>query len=775
MEMLERLEKLEVENARLSQELNRTKDQLHKVIESKENYKIIIDNISDLVALINPQGLLQYVSPSHEKALGYPIEELMNMEPALFLHPEDHDRFIAIAIELLQTNGTVETIVRLIRKDGGVLWLDAVFVSVLNSDGQLRSILCRGRDITDRQVVEQALVESEERYRSLIQLCPLPIEIHKDDIITFVNYASLKLLGAENEQIIGRLISDFIHPEDMKRLGEESISSDQTIECRLLDLKRNVLDIDARGVRLQDGSSLYIIQDVTTRKKVEAVIKDSEQYYRRLVELSPLAIGTHLDGELIYLNPAGLALLGEESLDDVLGRSIYDVMPPESVQRALNYRYHVVHNHKQPPLEIEIYSKRGEKIHVELVSSYDEHTQMIQFMMNNITEQTRNKIALRNSEERYYLLQNSLDRFSKDVFGIISISGLEKRLVTEVQNILETEFVTIVEWDTEFGSSTREGNHRLSNIQEECILQLNPDQMIQNELLSIDQDWIIKIGESYGKHVLLYIGKTNNLNYNAQHVWLRTLTRYVNVLYDNFHVIEELSIELKDFVSTPTAPPWLLRIFFNISENERKRLSQDLHDSALQEQIVWYRRLEMLNLSSEFSSDMKHKISEIMEGLLDVIYQIRVTCSELRPPLLKEMGLVSSLRSLFDTTQMRSDFLINFKSELVNDDFGDELTMSIYRIIQELLTNAAKHSQAKITKFKLLSSKGNIILEYEDNGIGMEGEIQDKSFRNMGMYGIRERVRSMEGTVQFESHRNAGLKVWISIPRVSNGVHNHIE
>lgn len=614
--------------------MNHAYEQLHRFSESEENYRIIVDNIADLVVLINPRGLMQYVSPSHEKALGYPIDELINMSPDLFLHPEDRDRFVQISIELLQTNGTVETTVRLVSKDGRVLWLDALFISVLNSNGQLRSIVCRGKDVTDRQAAEQALLENGERYRLLVQLCPLPIGLYKDNIITYVNNAALKLAGAESEKkIVGRLISDFVHPKDVELHNKEPLNAERRLQYRLLDLKGNIIDIDSISILLQNGSSFFILQDVTTSKKVEAIMKDSEQYYRRLVELSPLSIGTHLNDELIYLNPSGIKLLGVESMDDVLGRSIYDIMPRESQQKVMNYKSNLVNGHSQPPLEVEIYSKLGERIDVEAVGSYDDLTHMVQFMLNDITIRRKSEIALRESREQYLQLQNSLDHFSRDVFEIVSISELENHLVKEVKNILETEYVAIIEWSAENGLFAREGNHRLSVEHESYILQLEPDHIMQNELIAIDQSWLIRIGESRGKHVLMYISGTSMLKHHAQHVWLRTLTRFVNVLYDNFRVIEELSIELKEFVNKPTSPPWLLRMFFNLSENERKRLSQALHDSALQEQIVWYRRLELLNLSNDISADVKLKITNIMEGLLDVIYQIRVTCNELRPPL----------------------------------------------------------------------------------------------------------------------------------------------
>ncbi len=137
-----------------------------------------------------------------------------------------------------------------------------------------------------------------------------------------------------------------------------------------------------------------------------------------------------------------------------------------------------------------------------------------------------------------------------------------------------------------------------------------------------------------------------------------------------------------------------------------------------------------------------------------------------------EMGLVPSLRSLFDTTQMRSDFVVSFNSELLNEELGDELSMCIYRIIQELLANATKHSQAREIKLKLQVLKRNVVLEYADDGIGVEGEMLEENFGSMGIYGMRQRVRSMNGGIRFYSRPEEGLKVWISIPSVFNTVSN---
>lgn len=275
----------------------------------------------------------------------------------------------------------------------------------------------------------------------------------------------------------------------------------------------------------------------------------------------------------------------------------------------------------------------------------------------------------------------------------------------------------------------------------------------------------MKIGEFKGKSYLLCFNKQPQLlNITSKRVWLKTISRYVSVLYDNFRVIEDLTTELEQITTNKIAPPWLLRVLFNLSENERKRLSQDLHDSALQDQIIWYRKLEQLTTDQSVPHNLQDQLRLITQGLLDVIYQIRITCNELRPPMLKEAGLVCSLEALFKFTQLHSNYLIHFESSDFRHNINDNLSIGIYRIFQELLANATKHSHASRVQFILSSYLDSIRMSYVDDGVGVDySRIQD-TFTHMGVYGIKERVRSMDGKIAFHSSPKNGLSVSIFIP-----------
>lgn len=250
----------------------------------------------------------------------------------------------------------------------------------------------------------------------------------------------------------------------------------------------------------------------------------------------------------------------------------------------------------------------------------------------------------------------------------------------------------------------------------------------------------------------------------AQKIWLETITRYASVLYDNFRVIEDLTRELEKLGSSQQIMPlWLLRLMLHLSENERKRLSQDLHDAALQEQIIWYRKLNQITSDHELPENLRPQLEEIEQGLLDVIYQIRITCNELRPPLLKEEGLERSLEALFEFTQLRTNYSIQFDCSNFDDDISDDHLIGLYRIVQELLANATKHSNATEVKLRLSTQSDEVNLSYEDNGIGIDPSQQSDQFNSMGIGGMKERVRSMNGKIQFDSSDSGGLAVYISI------------
>ncbi|MEK4061462.1 MULTISPECIES: sensor histidine kinase [Paenibacillus] len=366
-----------------------------------------------------------------------------------------------------------------------------------------------------------------------------------------------------------------------------------------------------------------------------------------------------------------------------------------------------------------------------------------------------------------YSFQGSLDRFSTRISRVMKRADLERLLVQEVLSILLVKKVAFLEVNRESGprgsSKSDSGEVPISVI---SALRDAAHKLAVGETVAVPSGLCVVMGQKGSTfHVLWLADKENRTKYNLDELsWLKTLANYSAIVYENLYLIENLIEDLEqEFQKQKGASPWVMRLIFNLSETERRRLAADLHDSALQDQLIWYRKLETVMLDHQMPEDIYHELETVREGLLDVIHQIRETCNEMRPPLLKEMGIVEALGQLFEQAQIRSNYVINFQVTDHITELSDEQTLALFRIVQELLRNANKHAKATVVEIGI-EQRDSIRLMYKDNGVGMElGELND-SYQHMGLSGIKERVRSLEGEIFFQSVVGEGLEVCITLP-----------
>jgi two-component system, NarL family, sensor histidine kinase ComP len=365
--------------------------------------------------------------------------------------------------------------------------------------------------------------------------------------------------------------------------------------------------------------------------------------------------------------------------------------------------------------------------------------------------------------------QKSLDKFAHDISKVLKVRDLEERLRLEVKQVLNVTFISILEYDMKL--HTAQLHRGYPGYPSDLLNPRFVQSLSVGEVNVMDKGALLLIGERANSRYLMWIGeKTNRTGLNLdEKSWLQTLSRYAGIVYENLYLIQGLT---KDIESTMTkesqesTPPWLIRFMFQLQEKERSRLGLDLHDSVLQNQLYLYRNLSEVITEAEMSPDLKQELVTIREGLLDVIHEIRITCNELRPSLLREAGLMESLRQLFRSVQLRENFVIEFDLDPHYTELEYEQTLAIYRIIQELLGNAAKHSGASQVKIRLVSEGDNIFLYYKDDGVGLHEVERTGDRLQIGLTGIRERVSCLEGTIDMNSGSDQGVEIIILLPRI---------
>ncbi|CAM4119853.1 ATP-binding protein [Saccharibacillus endophyticus] len=364
-------------------------------------------------------------------------------------------------------------------------------------------------------------------------------------------------------------------------------------------------------------------------------------------------------------------------------------------------------------------------------------------------------------------LDGNFERFSHNVARVMKRADLERALEQEIKESIRIPALQFFDWDTSVNEVPVEKMAAAERREMAEALRRKNEQLVPGSLTMLSRGACLVIGRRGDQAYLLWLDdKADHTRYNPdERNRLVTLANYSAIVFENLYLVEGLIDSLEaEMEKHGETPGWVLRLIFNLSENERRRLASDLHDSALQDQIIWLRRLETAIVDYEMSGLLKAELDRIKEGLLDVIHQIRETCNELRPPLLMEMGLEQSLEQLFTEAQMRADYIVDFQANNIGGVLDDEQTLAIYRITQELLRNADKHADASNVEISMFADEEAFYYRYRDDGVGMNEADAADSFSHMGLAGMKERVRSFEGTFEWHSRPGAGMETEIIIP-----------
>lgn len=370
-------------------------------------------------------------------------------------------------------------------------------------------------------------------------------------------------------------------------------------------------------------------------------------------------------------------------------------------------------------------------------------------------------------------LDKSLSNFFQQAKRETRVEDLINRVKVEIKNVLQIKEIASIEINKvgdryQVTSDKNKFDDRF--IQD--FKKINWDLYKVGTSVEIMEGYCIILGDELDKKYIIYfslIDYSTKLNIEEK-AWLETLSYYTNILLENIQVIEELFEKIKSYEvdrinNEKSYPNWLSKLLFFMSEKERLNLSIDLHDSLLQDQLQLLRKVEQLY--NEISNDssvatFKQELYEVKEGLLDNIHLTRETCNELRPPLLNEMGIIPSLENLISQVSLRSNFILKADFDQTIKRLDEEQELVIYRVVQELLNNAMKHSYASEVYIKLKKRNSTVLLFYQDNGKGFELNKLQNSYSTIGIFGMQERVKSIDGTILIDSAPGKGTKVTVS-------------
>jgi PAS domain S-box-containing protein len=264
--------------------------------QSEQHYRLISENSGDVIWILSLQtGRFTYVSPSvyrlrgmtPEEMIAEPMEKAMTLESYQEVSQDLPGRIAAfLSGDLSARIRTTE--IDQVHKDGSIIPTEVVTTLITNDAGQVVEMIGVSRNISERKQAEQALRESEERYRLIVENSTLGIAVHVDQKIVFANHALLKMMaGSEMDDYLGKNALDFVHPDDQALvfgLIQNALSGDQVsagsdpmvIEQRLIRLDGSVVIVEASAIQVQYNGKpglLVMMMDITRRKQAENEIR----------------------------------------------------------------------------------------------------------------------------------------------------------------------------------------------------------------------------------------------------------------------------------------------------------------------------------------------------------------------------------------------------------------------------------------------------------------------------------------------------------------------
>jgi PAS domain S-box-containing protein len=533
------------------------------------------------------------------------------------------------------------------------------------------------------------------------------------------------------------------HPDEKRRHDDAETRSKADLTSELA-LNRELSEKSAAHLlhELQVHQAELEMQNQELRESQQA-LEESRDRYARLYDFSPVGYLTLSEtGSVLKINLTGAAMLGKERAS-IIGKPLATFFNSSDVHAFFHHLRQVFHPSANVVSELRLLNPAAEPIYVRLESApVLSKTRACLTVMTNITEQKRLSLALQKTRIEHEALLNTIPAivFYKDMnLRYIAISRMfADFLGRPIGDVLgKTDFELLahdqaekIQYDSR---AVLESGKPMSGLERE-IKDARGNTVYLSTILAPFYNPAGKIGGLVG--VCLDVTPLKN-----------TATLNQELVQQNRALTQQL---------------------FSIQESERRHLARELHDELGQ----WLTAIHAEAQAIDSMLDKEHRIEASAKAISNSASQMHIVIRDmlrkLRPALLDELGLADSLRELVSQWKEHNP---GIASELVLegnlDGFGENVNITLYRIIQEALSNAANYSHADRVSVRLCHDSGEapesdtVSLCVEDNGRGFDPEQVSKG---LGLLGMRERAIAAGGSFSLSNTPGQGVRIDVRLP-----------
>ncbi|MEI6820382.1 MAG: PAS domain S-box protein [Bacteroidota bacterium] len=712
------------------------------LIKSEEKYRTILETALDGFWLADSNGNIIEVNDSYCKMSGYSQQELLKMNIS-DLEAVETTTEVLEHINKIQEQGKDRFESKHRCKNGSIIDVEiSVKCHPIINEQRITFI----RDITERK-------RAEEEIRNIQLLLKVSLESQKDTILISIdkdyNYLyfnkahSDSMKFAYNTEVeIGMNILDFVtNNEDknvLKENYERTLNGESHSNIRVYGYNNSACYESFFNPIKNDKNKIIgatvMARDITERMKAEEALKNSNQRYKELIELAVdgILVGTH-EGYIIEANSTICTMTGRTK-EELIGKHINEAIFTKDTLKEVPLQFEMLNKGEVVIRERYIIRPDGSKIIIEMRTK----------MMPNGTYQSIYRDITRRKAIEEKLKENQATLLEAQEMALIGnwVWDLKtdkvecSKIMLKILGVAEDEFDgTTNLFKDKFHPEDIE---YLFKCIKEVYDGINPS--------SFDYRIIHKDGSVHAIHT---IGK---IEYDKK----GKAVKYFGTIQD---VTERKKIETQK--ETIKQLRLTAKYIDKAIEKERLAISRELHDDL--GQSLTSLKMELKNIEKEVS-DKKYSalFNNAAFHIDDNIKIVQRLTSQLRPAMLEHLGLNTTIEWYVEEYAQRNKIKVisNLDDRI---ELPNNISLAIFRIVQESLTNISRHSQADKVSITMNISKNKDIvnLKITDNGIGIDKN-KLKSSKSFGLIIMQERVLSLDGKIEIQNKN--GTIITIQIP-----------
>lgn len=443
--LVERATDLISTNERLRQEISDRQWVTTGLQQSEQRFRALIENATDIIAILDENGIFRYCSPSTEKVLGYTTQMVVGHSAIEFVHPDDIALILYVLQTAIQQPGISQPIVeyRVRHQDGFWCSFEAVATSLLE-DSAINGVVINCHDITERKRAEEALRSANRQIANILEsITDAFMSLDAQWRLTYVNQRAAQLLQRSPNELLGHNLWEAL-PEAVgstfDREYHRALAQQIPVTFEEFYSPLNIW-FEVRVFPSVSGLSIFLL-DVTERREAQAELLEMSTALGNAVEgIARLDIGDHY----IALNRAYASSLGYQQ-EEMIGMSWQQTVHPDDLPLLKEARQQMLVDGKAS-VEVRALRKDSSSFYMEvvMVTAFDWHDRLIGFhcFTKDITERKQAEEALRQQAERERLIGTIAQR----VRNSLNLEDILNTAVSEVRQCLRADRVVIFRID----------------------------------------------------------------------------------------------------------------------------------------------------------------------------------------------------------------------------------------------------------------------------------------------------------------------------------------